>query len=379
MAKIAAASEDWELLTRFLPDGWREQARATGALRRARVIRDPDTLLRSLLVHLALGCSLRETAARVSASGLADVSDVALWKRLKGSGEWFRWLSEGMLGRMGIEKHDRSWAGGYRILLVDASVVCEPGSTGADWRLHYSILLESLQCNHFEITDTSGGETFKRFPVKRGDLIMGDRGYAQPPGIRYVKKQGADTIVRLNLRAVPLQTAAGRSFHFLSRLRRLKIAEVGEWSAVLPGAKKTSGALPVRVCALKKSEEAAEKTRKKVRRIASKKGQKLRADTLEAAGYVIVLTTTPSTILSATRVLEIYRARWQVELAFKRMKSIIGLGHLPKIDEDSARAWLHGKLFVSLLTEAIINEAESFSPWGYPVRGSEPEDSLALA
>ena len=379
LAKIAAASEDWELLTRFLPDGWREQARATGALQRARVIRDADTLLRSLLVHLALGCSLRETAARVSASGLVEVSDVALWKRLKGSGEWFRWLSEGMLKRMGIEKRDRSWAGGYRIMLVDASVVCEPGSTGADWRLHYSILLESLQCNHFEITDTSGGETFKRFPVKRGDLIMGDRGYAQPPGIRHVSRHGADTIVRLNLHAVPLQTPKGARFDFLSRLRRLKIGEVGEWNAVLPGAKPTSGGLAVRVCALKKSEEAAEKTRKKVRRIASRKGQKLKPETLEAAGYVMVLTTTTSAVLPAARVLDIYRARWQIELAFKRMKSIIGLGHLPKIDEDSARAWLHGKLFVSLLTEAIINEAESFSPWGYPIGGSEREDSFALA
>ena len=121
------------------------------------------------------------------------------------------------------------------------------------------------------------------------------------------------------------------------------------------------------------------RTDKKVRRIASKKGHKLKPETLEAAGYVIVLTTTTATNLSATRVLEIYRARWQVELAFKRMKSIIGLGHLPKIDEDSARAWLHGKLFVSLLTESIINEAESFSPWGYPVREGEKENSLALA
>ena len=102
-------------------------------------------------------------------------------------------------------------------MLVDASVVCEPGSTGADWRLHYSILLESLQCNHFEITDTSGGETFKRFPLTRGDLIMGDRGYAQPPGIRYVSEQGADTIVRLNLQTVPLQTPRGAPFNFLSR------------------------------------------------------------------------------------------------------------------------------------------------------------------
>ena len=57
--------------------------------------------------------------------------------------------------------------------------------------------------------------------------------------------------------------------------------------------------------------------------------------------------------------------RWQIELAFKRMKSIMGLGHLPKFSEASARAWIHGKLLVALLIERLLDVAEHFSPWGY--------------
>ena len=57
--------------------------------------------------------------------------------------------------------------------------------------------------------------------------------------------------------------------------------------------------------------------------------------------------------------------RWQIELAFKRMKSIMGLGHLPKKDPASARAWLHGKIFASLLVERMVQAAETLSPWGY--------------
>jgi hypothetical protein len=53
------------------------------------------------------------------------------------------------------------------------------------------------------------------------------------------------------------------------------------------------------------------------------------------------------------------------QLAFKRMKSIMGLGHLPKKDPASARAWLHGKIFASLLVERMVQAAETFSPWGY--------------
>ena len=208
MVEGAVTREDWDVLTRFLPAGWQEQARTTGALRRARSIPDADTLLRCLLVHLAQGCSLRETAARVSASGLANISDVALWKRLRNSQEWFRWLSEGLLNRMGPSRRDRAWSGGYRVILVDASVISEPGSTGADWKLHYGILLESLQCEFFELTDTSGGETYRRFAVGPGDLVMGDRGYAQSPGIRFISARGGDTITRLNATAVPLETPA---------------------------------------------------------------------------------------------------------------------------------------------------------------------------
>jgi len=369
MAEASLVDEDWAVLLRFLPEGWEEQARLTGALRRTRVFRDPESLLRALLVHLAQGCSLRETAARVSASGLANVSDVALWKRLKGAQEWLRWLSEGLLEKMGRAKLDREWAGGYRVLLVDASTVNEPGNTGTDWRLHYSLLLENLQCDHFEITDVSGGETLRRFPVHAEDLIIGDRGYAQPPGIRYVSGKGGDTIIRLNPNSVPLETRSGRKFSQLSHLRRLRIGRTGDWNAVMPG-KGASPALPIRVCAIKKSREATEQARRKLRRRASKKGHALQAETVETAAYVVLLTTAPSDRLSTTKVLELYRARWQVELAFKRMKSIVALGHLPKTDPDSARAWLHGKIFVSLLTEAIVDASESLFPWGYAISES---------
>ena len=86
--------EDWDVIERVLPDGWQEAARRTGALRRTRGFKDAETLLRVLLIHLVDGCSLRETAVRADAGGLIKVSDVALLGRLRGSGEWFRWMAE---------------------------------------------------------------------------------------------------------------------------------------------------------------------------------------------------------------------------------------------------------------------------------------------
>jgi hypothetical protein len=54
----------------------------------------------------------------------------------------------------------------------------------------------------------------------------------------------------------------------------------------------------------------------------------------------------------------------------------MGLGHLPKTDPVSAQAWLHGKVFVALLTQAMVDEGRTFSPWGYEVGGNRKERKL---
>ncbi|MDE0123851.1 MAG: transposase, partial [Bryobacterales bacterium] len=90
-----------------------------------------------------------------------------------------------------------------------------------------------------------------------------------------------------------------------------------------------------------------------------------RPQTLELAKYVILFTTFP-----AASVLEWYRTRWQIELVFQRFKSLAQLGHLPQRDDDSARAWLHGKLLVALLVEKLIRHASAISPWGYPLEAA---------
>jgi hypothetical protein len=86
------------------------------------------------------------------------------------------------------------------------------------------------------------------------------------------------------------------------------------------------------------------------------------------AQYFCVWTSLPDQF-EPDQILEAYRLRWQVELAFKRMKSILGFGRLPKKDPASARAWLHGKLFVSVLAEHLISAAAAFSPGDTRLKG----------
>jgi hypothetical protein len=363
--------EDWQVVERVLPEGWQDAARRTGALLRTRGFDGPATLLRVLLIHLVDGCSLRETAVRADAGGLAKVSDVALLGRLRGSGEWFRWMVEQMSRR--LSSASMEVLPGKRVRLVDASVVCEPGATGSTWRLHYMIDLSTLACEQVQVTLPDEGETLTRFAVRAGDVLMADRGLAHRRGIRHVVEHEGDVIVRMNLVSVPLEDAKGRALELLPRLRKLAIGQARAWPAVM---RDEHGTIAVRVCALKKSAEQTRKSQDKVRQIASKKGRELQPDTLEAAGYVVVLTTLPD--VRPAQILELYRHRWQIELAFKRLKSLLHLGHLKKTDPVGAKAWLQGKLFVATLIETLTAVGERFSPWGYFLP-EERQPSLPMA
>jgi Transposase DDE domain len=256
-----------------------------------------------------------------------------------------------------------------RVRVVDGSVITEPGATGSTWRLHYSISLPSLQCDEVEVTGPEIGESFQRYTVHPADLLIGDRGLAQRRGIRHVVGAGGDVIVRLNLTNVPLVDGAGQHFALLPRLRHLRVAAVGDWPVSMTD---RLGRIAGRVCAIKKSRQATLWAQKRVRRKGSKAGRAVRAETLEAAGYIFVFTTLSGAQVAPTAVLEMYRGRWQVELAFKRLKSILAMGHLKKTDPDGAKAWLQGKLLAAALIEALIAVGERFSPWGYPLGDRTP-------
>lgn len=367
MQELKSVHEDWDYLTRFLPEGWREKSRELGALRRVRNFKDAESLLRTLLIHFIDGCSLRETATRVREGGIADVSDVALLKRLNCSGEWLRWMACELMKQWGSKPSTDIFPKGYSFRIVDGTTVNEPGSTGSDWRVHYSINMCHLQCDEMKVTDVKTGESFKRFSVNRGDVFLGDRGYCNVSGVEHVVKNGGDVLVRINLTNLPLYNEDGSRFDILKRLKRLHGTQVGDWPCYVYGEEGEERMIAGRVCAIKKSKIATELAQQKAMRKSSKDGYEVKPETIMAAGYIFVFTTMKREVMTASSVLEMYRGRWQIELAFKRLKSIIGLGHLPKQDPEGARAWIHGKIFASFLIETLVMAGELFFPWGYPL------------
>lgn len=377
MDNISLLDEDWAVLASFFPENWRTLALDTFALKGLRQDKSEENFLHTLLIHLACGYSLRETAVRARAAQLANLSDVALLKRLRKSGDWLYGLCMGLFAERGLTAGDHQ---AIALRLIDATLVKEPGQTGSQWRVHYSLQWPSLRCDFFKLTSTEGrgaGESLTHFPVRQGEHLLADRGYSNANSIHHVARHGAYLTVRLNPQGVRMLDGDGKLFDLPERLRSLsKANDVASWPVLIPGGKARK---PVegRVCAVRKTVAAIAQAQKKLRWQASKRQTELRAVTLLYAEYVIVFSTFAPEEFSAHRVLECYRLRWQIELVFKRFKQVANLGHLPKYDEESSKAWLYGKLFVALLTEKLIAQAELLSPWGYRFAKSQKSQSVA--
>ena len=365
--------EEWVLLANLLPEGWRELAKKTGAMRRARgEITSPDVLLQVLLMHLATGLSLQQAAARANVLGLATITDVALLKRLRSSEKWLQELARQMFEGSRFAHTTAQVPTGRRLRAVDATTVQEPGATGTDWRVHYCINLPDMRCDFYQLTNAKGGETYKLLPVQAGDIVLGDRGYCHREGVAHVLRQQGDVIVRLNSTSFPLICARNdAAFEMLPHLRSMRGRQPMEWVVRF----KAEGRFwRGRFCAIRKSRTAADVAKEKILKEAAKKQKSVRPETLEFAEYTFVFGSVPRSILDTRQVLDLYRARWQIELCFKRFKSLLGLGHLPKRSDASARAWIEGKLLTVLLIERLVDEARFFSPWGFDL---SPKKSLA--
>lgn len=362
MHELNAAEESWEVLRQFLPEDLEGSAREHGAIRRARgEVKSATVLLRLLLLHVAGGLSLEQAVVRAKENRLVNISAVGLFKRLRSSGPWLEWLTAQLVKELSQNWDDTMWQG-RPIRVLDATDIEEPGPTGTDWRLHYSLRLPQLSCDFLQLTDVQGGETLKRLPVNKGDIVLCDRGYSHRAGVAQVLRQEADVVLRLNSGVFPLIDKDGRPIEPARLVEKLKVGKIAEWPVWF---EYDGRRYPLRLCVLRKSLAAEKRARRKAERKARNKGLQLRPETLQLAAFVLVITSLPASWAPTKLILELYRARWQVELAFKRLKQLLAAGHVPKTSDPSSRAWLQAKILTALLIEHMIHAGRFFSPWGY--------------
>ncbi len=367
-----AQGDEWSVIESLLPTGWKEAAREKKAFRRARYTMAPGPLLRVLLFHAVNQGGLRETVAQARASGIVSMSQVALLKRLRTSSDWLAWIGLQVCNQF---REQPRLPAGLRPRAIDSTTVQGPASKGTEWRVHYALDLLTLSCDWFELTDAHGAELLERTPFRTGDVILADRNYLRPAGVRAALKAGAHVLIRLRWTHSAMVDEDGKAFRALTHARKVKVGKVGDWPVQLLDSKQKS--IPGRVVVAKLPAPLAARSERKTLKRSQKKCKTPDKRSLEAAHFVMLFTTLPPELLGKAEVMKFYRYRWQIELAFKRLKQLLQLGHLPHQDGDAARGWIHAKLLVAMLLETLFRNARNFSPWGHEIPLPAPPKDAA--
>ncbi len=353
---------DWDFIVSLLPENWKAKFKELKVLKFGRKFSGENKesdLLRLIFMHLASGISLRTTVAEARESGIVDIVDVTLFNHFKKCEEFFNWCIHELLRENGTVPKElfndgRNWK------VVDGSLIHEPGSTGSFKRIHFCMNLPQLNADQVLITDVKTGEGLTRFAVTSGDVFLADRGFMHLPGINYVVENGGDVIGRFSPSQLPLFLPGTKTaFPLIKKLRALKYNEVGEWGVELRMKEKR---IPGRICAIKQTPQCKKAEEARVREHSKRNNHEIADRTVELCGYLLVFTTIPAEVYSGNFIVRAYRIRWQIELLFKRLKTLLELGQLHKYDPVSIRTYLNGKMLIALLIEKMIRIAETFSP-----------------
>src|SRR5918998_2341638 len=295
-------------------------------------------------------------AAWAGISGLADLSDTAVMKRLRQAAPWLGEVAGALLRRAAAVPPTPGPLPGRRLRIADGSMIVAPGGK-RKWRPHATYDPVAARFTGLELTDERGAESFDRTAWRPGDVALGDRCYARPPALRRILAAGADFIVRTGWTRLRLLDADGAPPAWERIFGSLAVGEVAERAVSVDhsgkgGRSRGEAVFPARLLILRLAPEAAARAAKAQHRRQNRcrSHRPLRPLTVRATGYLMLVTSLPPPV-PAAEVLAAYRLRWQVELAFKRLKAVLGLGRLPAKGEALARSWLLAHLILALLIE----------------------------
>ncbi len=333
----------FENFLKELPPAYGDLAIEFKAFTRARKIKTPAQLMHVVMCYCGIDQALRDTAGSFTLLE-EQISDTAIHQRLKACLPWVKALLRKMMG----QELDELETGHLRFIVVDGSTVQGPGAKDTWYRLHIAIDLVNWQLIHVEVTDQYEGEHLDHYPLQDGDVVIIDRGYNQPKTLIAQASKGVGVVLRYNAHGMNLYRESGEKVDWYEELKncrqntcciKVQVRYKGEY---IEGY--------VHACRL--SAEQAAQARRRVRANAKKKGHNVQPQTLFLAGWVLVFTTLPPSLLSSDTIAQLYRVRWQVELVIKRMKSLLDIDHLrAREGGELAELYLHGKLLYTWVVE----------------------------
>jgi hypothetical protein len=320
------------------------------ALVRCRNVPDAEALMRMALAYAVSDLSLKDVAAWASAMSLAEITGPGLFYRLREAEGWLAHVLAQTLAAQ-VLASPMKWS----LRVVDATVINGPGPVAVQWRAHVLVDPATGGFRAVELTGNEGGEKLARHCVQPGEVILGDRAYATARGVHAVREAEAHVLVRLNPVTMRICDENQKRIYLEKRERRVPKVGGMEYNIIIPVPPKPT---------------KSHKTWDSAKAIAWIPARAIAGRTRD--GEVIwVLTTVPLKQLSTASALELYRFRWQIELLFKRLKSLLHLDTLPSRQGPTAKSWMLARLLAAALAQQLVQPSGPLSLWGYELRAEE--------
>jgi hypothetical protein len=340
--------EEWEYVRTLLPLDLEDSSRSAGALLRCRNVPDAAALLRLALAYAVSDLSLKDVAAWASALHLAEITGPGLFYRLREAEGWLEHVLAEVLAAEQVGAEPAAWP----VRVVDATVINGPGNKPVQWRAHVLINPATGGFQRVELTDDSGGEKLGRYKIQRGEIVLGDRAYGTARGLYAVREADAHALVRFNPGNLRTCDEQRQRIHLAEKEPLVPSVGVVEFSLTIP---------------VPPTSTKSHKTWDSAKAIAWLPARALASRT--RSGEVIwLITTLDATQLPPVQSMVLYRARWQIELLFKRLKSLLHLDTLPSRQGPTAKSWMLARLIAAALAQRLVQPSGPLSPWGYELR-----------
>jgi hypothetical protein len=187
--------------------------------------------------------------------------------------------------------------------------------------------------------------------LKANQLQLEDKGFYTAKAWRAAAQQGAFLLMPLPHCLTLWQCpGAGQPEELLDLAGVLAASTENQlaWSGLLVG-QREHRAGPLRLVAFRLSPAAADRQRRALRESMRTKGRTPSAKALQLAGWLLLLTNAPEAKLPAAMMSYVYRLRWQVELIFRQIKSVLRLDQTESENPHRVQSEIWARLICAVL------------------------------
>ena len=185
--------------------------------------------------------------------------------------------------------------------------------------------------------------------VEKDDLMLTDLGYFKLSVFKELTAKGAYFLSKLLIGTTLLNADTSEKIDLSSTLRSF-VGNTLEINVIMGNDKHPA---PCRLIGFRAIKQVADARRRKLRKEAKKKGRTPSKHHLALCDWTLFVTNAPSEILPATMVFSLYRLRWQIELIFKQLKSVLRIHSSNTAKEYRLKCEILGKLIMAVIIHGI--------------------------